>query len=509
MTPGTKPNAGTAGQGVTFTPDDTVNYNATNGTVSVTVTKAASSVTAWPTASAIVYGQALSNSVLSGGTATPAGTFAFMTPDVVLTAGVHNAELTFTPDDTVNYNATNGTVSVKVDGLTSEPAAGLIITGFERGSHLTFRAPEHGSMAHLYSVQHSTSLVLTAWTPAATMIGFEAAACVTSKLDAVTERMAFYRVVQTSNSADFVDGPYMAIDISGGPSAANYPVRYYASAADVPGGHTNDTYKTTNILLRLIPKGTFTMGSPLHESGRSTNETLHRVTLTKDFYMGVFEVTQRQWERVMGTWPAYFANATYRETRPVEQVSYYAIRENPANVDDPAVDWPSNASVNASSFIGQLRAKTGLAGLDLPTESQWEYACRAGTTMQLNSGKSLTSGDGCTNLDVLARYGRPSGAPADNTFSGTAPVGTYLPNAWGLYDMHGNVAEFCLDWLGTYPEPVTDPTGASSGTSRAARGGYWRYDANYCRSACRGLSGPGDSLGELGLRICITPAARD
>jgi formylglycine-generating enzyme required for sulfatase activity len=176
------------------------------------------------------------------------------------------------------------------------------------------------------------------------------------------------------------DGLYMVIDLSGGTNTASYPVFYLNSA---PADGWTDEYKTSQLVMRKISKGTFTMGSPSNELGRfefgCSDETQHQVTLTKDFYIGVFEITQRQWELVMGYRPSYFKNATYYATRPVEQVSYYDIRENPANGDDPAVDWPANNAVNAASFMGKLRAKTGLSTFDLPTESQGEYACRAGT----------------------------------------------------------------------------------------------------------------------------------
>ncbi|MBM4027405.1 MAG: hypothetical protein FJ280_18660, partial [Planctomycetes bacterium] len=121
---------------------------------------------------------------------------------------------------------------------------------------------------------------------------------------------------------------YLVIDLSAGPSATSYPVSYLSS---VPSGGWSDVYKTTKLVMRRIPAGTFTMGSPSGELGRYDNETQHQVTLSKDFYIGVFEVTQKQWERVMGTWPSYFNNTSYRDSRPVEQVSYYDIRENPAN----------------------------------------------------------------------------------------------------------------------------------------------------------------------------------
>jgi formylglycine-generating enzyme required for sulfatase activity len=392
----------------------------------------------------------------------------------------------------------------------SVSAGGLEIKALdkEQGA-LVFNTDDSGTAHHNYRIEMTTSLVSAAWSVCSTVGGVGAVASVTNPMTAGSPSM-FYRVVATSNSAVFVDGAYMVIDLSGGTNAASYAVTYYDKHSDVPGGVNSDIYKTDKVLLRLIPKGTFTMGARETDFLGSTDYLLHTVTLTKDFYIGVFEVTQRQWELVMGNRPSYFTNATYYAMRPVEQVSYYLIRENPGNFHDLAVEWPKNSAVYASSFMGKLRAKTGLSTLDLPTGSQWEYACRAGTTTSLNSGYNLINMGFDQGMDLLGRYryngglvnGDTDPSSSCTTDNGTAKVGSYLPNAWGLYDMHGNVCEWCLDWsVGMSPGTVTDPLGEPSGLYRIWRSGGCGSQAYFCRPSHSPSYHP-DSLDRMaGFRI--------
>jgi formylglycine-generating enzyme required for sulfatase activity len=301
-------------------------------------------------------------------------------------------------------------------------------------------------------------------------------------------------------------GDYMVIDLSEGPDAGSYPVSYLSA---VPSGGWTDEYKTTKLVMRKIPAGTFTMGATTNELGRfdsDHNHNQHTVTLTQDFYIGVFEVTQRQWELVMRNKPSYFNNATYYQTRPVEQVSYYDIRENPNN-SAISPNWPEASQVHADSFMGKLRAKTDLTTFDLPTEAQCEYACRAGTTTALNSGKNLTAIESCPNMAEVGRYefnGGNGSTQNDDTSVGTAKVGSYLPNTWGLYDMHGNVLECCLDWVAAYSGTVEDPGGAASGSDRVARGGNWNGFAGGCRSAARHYIWPDLRFDGIGFRAART-----
>ena len=253
------------------------------------------------------------------------------------------------------------------------------------------------------------------------------------------------------------------------------------------------------------------MGSPTNELGRGTNELQRSVTLTRDYYIGVFEVTQKQWERVMGTWPSYFNNISCRESRPVENVSYNEIRGSSAGAG-----WPENGNVDVYSFMGRLRTRTGKA-FDLPTEAQWEYAGRAGKGTALNSGYNLTNIEGDIYMDTVGRSYRNSrsGDYSENcvTFNGTAKAGSYLPNTWGLYDIHGNVSEWCLDLYGDYPGAVTDPKGPTLPASvegwdfRVVRGGSWYYWAQCCRVAYRWAILPGGDgrFYGRGLRAALTP----
>ena len=293
---------------------------------------------------------------------------------------------------------------------------------------------------------------------------------------------------------------YMVIDLSGGTNASKFAVSYLDS---VPKGGWTEEYKTTKLVLRLLPAGKFIMGSPEYELGREQYilyEVQREVTLTKPFYAGVFEVTQKQYELVTGKNPSAFKG----DARPVESVSYDMIRGA-----KEGGKWPASGNVDEDSFMGILRAKTNL-DFDLPTDAQWEYACRAGMPTALNNGKNLSSSCYCGNLDKLARnkYNLDDGKGG---YSGQhTTVGSYLPNAWGLYDMHGNACEWVLDWslydnVEFYSSaPVTDPKGGRSGTARVRRGGDYGSVAHMCRSAATGCSGPNDACYYDGFRVALT-----
>ena len=244
-----------------------------------------------------------------------------------------------------------------------------------------------------------------------------------------------------------------------------------ASFAIKPG--ENFTVPDLNLTMIWVEPGTFTMGSPTSEEGRNSRyETQHQVTLTKGFYLGKYELTQAQWEKVMGNNPSSVKGTN----RPVENVSW-------------------NDAVAFCKKLTEMEKKAGRVpqgmAYQLPTEAQWEYACRAGTTSVYSWGDSINS----------------SNANYDKNVDVTTPVGKYPPNPWGFHDMHGNVWEWCADWYGTYPSgSVTNPEGPASGSSRIARGGSWGNSWAYLRSARRQYSTPSGRGNNLGFRVGFLPS---
>jgi len=290
-------------------------------------------------------------------------------------------------------------------------------------------------------------------------------------------------------NAGFGDALYMAIDLSGGASTSRFSIAYYKTLKDIPGGVQAEVYKTTKLLLRYIAPGPFLLGSPADQLGHDELQPAREMVVSNAFFIGVFEVTQRQWNLIMGNNPSYFENATAWMVRPVEQVSCYDIREDALNnKDDLRVEWPQNHEVNAQSFMGRLRKKTFIRTFDLPSEIQWEYACRAGTKTALNSGKNLSDMYIDTNLSEVGRYysNGGKGYKRDGTTTiMTAPVGSYIPNAWGLYDMHGNVAELAFDCYNISFNREPHWKGKVRDQYCVFRGGGWDNQAWHCISTAR------------------------
>ena len=335
---------------------------------------------------------------------------------------------------------------------------------------------------------------------------------------------------------------YMAVDITATGGADTQT--YYPAADFVPGGVTNGIYKTTKLLMRkIMAKGVeWTMGSTTLETQnrQAAREATHQVTLTNNYYIGVYEVTQSQWSQV-ATNSTISANfTTERFMRPMEKVCYNEIRlkydSNAAATADEIANYSWPKKPNPSSFLGLLRSKTGL-DFDLPSEAQWEFAARAGNGVGYwNDGSAILNTNPDDNLKLLGRYERNGGkvlsgtsyidpAASCDVTNGTAIVGSYLPNAWGLYDMHGNVWEWCLDWsqdnIATAKDasdelyggrvnidpsnPANYLSGASaSGAARVRRGGSWNNAAGVCRPAIRSSDAPTTRNICYGFRVLCT-----
>ena len=316
----------------------------------------------------------------------------------------------------------------------------------------------------------------------------------------------------TNNTPD-----YMVVDVSNRatPNTQDARCRYYPSVDFLPGSvpgqvgavTNNLNYKTSFLVMRKIyAKGvTCILGSTPQETRRSANEKTRQVTLANNYYIGIFELTQGQWAEVVPErpLPSYFANLTYRAARPVERVCYNDIRcadctvattgsgQNAMGPDTLGGVYPDPPY--AGSFLARLRGRTGV-DFDLPSETQWEFACRAGhgDGKYGNGSAILNSGGADANLDPQTRYLYNNGAnntePGANvdTSKGSVTVGSRVPNDWGIYEMLGNVMELCLD---KYQVDVSGLAGAvnvnSSLTLVVGKGGHFIHGAPQCRPAYR------------------------
>lgn len=315
---------------------------------------------------------------------------------------------------------------------------------------------------------------------------------------------------------------YMVLDLTQGPEATAFPVRYSLTGPDL----SSDVCRTSEMWLKLCPAGTFTMGTDSSQTVNAQRLPAHTVTLTKPFYLGIFEVTQEQFYRIQGTWPSYYSNESCRATRPVESVKYDEhIR--------PLGQWYAG-TINGyeSRFMARLRARTDLP-YDLPTEAQWEYACRAGTTglyydarfSEANIQNYCRAINGSTTIGASITYDRN-----DDATKGTAKVGSYDPNPWGFYDMYGNVAEICGDGNpygndgctdkcinefssyinngGEFIDPRSPIPGSTPPPSNGyvARGGRHsvNYPSSHITSVSRAFHYDSGSSRSYGFRVCLT-----
>jgi formylglycine-generating enzyme required for sulfatase activity len=230
------------------------------------------------------------------------------------------------------------------------------------------------------------------------------------------------------------------------------------------------TDRTTGMEFVLVRPQVFQMGTPASEPGRESQEALHVVELTRPYYLARHEVTQAQWERVMGNNPSHFAGCA---RCPVERVNFHDVE----------------------AFIAKLRELTH-EPYRLPTEAEWELGCRAGGSLPFGDRTSLSSRD--ANIDGNFPYNAPQGTARERTTT----VGWFAANAWGLYDMSGNVWEWVQDWHCPYPTGrATDPVGACDSPYRVIRGGSWKFDGNSARCGVRYTHRPQDLGYSLGFRL--------
>jgi formylglycine-generating enzyme required for sulfatase activity len=307
----------------------------------------------------------------------------------------------------------------------------------------------------------------------------------------------YYNTQNNPSGANVLDdlATGTSMNITGMESGTNY----YFWVASVKDGQESGRSSVVTILTAAVPTsnvpsgmvringGTFMMGSPASEVGRDDDEVQHRVTVGS-FYMARYEVTQKEYQALMGTNPSIFKG----DNLPVEQVTWYNA-VNYCNARSRSEGLTPAYTVSGTNVTWNRSAN----GYRLPTEAEWEYACRAGTTTPFSTGSNITTNQ-ANYIGNNPYNGNAKGIYREKTTA----VGSFAANSWGLYDMHGNVWEWCWDWHGDYGRgSQTDPMGASSGSYRVHRGGSWSDDGQNLRSAYRRGSTPSNRHSTLGFRL--------
>jgi formylglycine-generating enzyme required for sulfatase activity/cytoskeletal protein CcmA (bactofilin family) len=359
-------------------------------------------------------------------------------------------------------STTFNTVASQERNITFNDVSGTVmVTGFSSiNSSTTLNASHNGV------ILASGTISLTLPDPT-TVLG---TTYTIKKTDSSANNVTIIGLVDNVNNPELLEQYSYITIVSDG--SAWYKVAEFVAVPEVENPAT--IRNSLGMTFQLIPAGTFVMGSPIDELGRGTDESQYTVTLTESFYMQTTEVTQGQWEMVMNDNPSNFIDCGLN--CPVENIS-----------------WE-----DAENFIITLNAM-GEGSYTFPTEAQWEYAARSGSNKAFANADISYTDTADPNLDIMGWYDSNSNATPH-------AVAQKQANAWGLFDMHGNVWEWCNDWYDTYPTgSVTDPGGPSTGSYRVIRGGSWYSYARLCRSAKRSSSSPGARNNGIGLRLSRTP----
>ena len=380
-------------------------------------------------------------------------------------------------------------VTVNIDGV----EVGITPNQFQisPGPHvLTLSAPGYASLERNINAQENNTLILNDLV----LEPIDATITITSNIASASV------IVDGQQVSTTIPGQPIQVEIS--PDSRQLEVQRegyvtWSQTLNLTPGQ-NETFNISLVLISeqitpegfvLIPAGSFMMGSPNYESRRDGDEGLHEVTITRPFYMQTYEVTQDEWQTLMGNNPSHFSSSgrgsNCGSNCPVENVSFYEVLAY-ANAFSEEHNLNPCFTINGMDITLNARTIYDCEGYRLPTEAEWEYAARSGTTTAYYNGEQ--------SPDDIAWY--------NSRTSRTRLVGERYPNYWGLYDMSGNVWEWCWDWYTSYDSsPVTDPMGPDSGSFRVARGGSWDNSASDARSAHRNSSDPGARHSSLGFRL--------